>query len=267
MELLYDFLFILGIILCLSFIFILYKNNKEIELPHKILISILVIFIFIFLSSYAVINNIGVLSVFTIPIVLSAKNIIPTLLFFYIKSLFFESKNLLEEHKGILVFPILFLLVFILPSIIIDSVYGILYLFNLYDYLQEVNNLILFYRKMLAPIRIISNIIAITYLIICLGYFFKLKKVMKSTYSYITHNNFIWIRFLLIFPLVIVCIDSVFIVLEHIFLLSRWRNTEIFTSCTLVISILGMAHFGLNQSKIFVPYFLLEKMNDATDNV
>jgi len=132
-ELFYDFLFILGIILCLSYIFILNKNNKEIELPHKILISILVIFIFIFLSSYAIINNFGVISVFTIPIVLSAKNIIPTLLFFYIKSLFFEKKHILEGHRTILIFPILFLIIFIIPSILLEIVYSLLTLFNYYE--------------------------------------------------------------------------------------------------------------------------------------
>ena len=261
MELLYDFLFILGIILCLSFILVLYKNNKKIELPHKILISILFIFIFIFLSSYAVINKVGTLSIFTIPIVLSAKNVIPALLFFYVKSLFFKETEILKEHRTLLIFPIIFLILFILPGILIDTVYGLLILFNQYEQIEETYDIILLYRKFSTPIRIISNIAAITYLIICLSYFFKLKKAMKSAYSYIANNNFIWIRFLLIFPLIIVSIDSVFVFLEPFFLLNRWENTEIFTSCMLVLSILAMGYFGLKQTKIFVPYFLLNSID------
>ncbi len=264
MELFYDFLFILGIIICLSFIFILYKNNKKVQLPHKILTSILVVFIFIFLSSYAAINNLDALSIFTKPIVLSAKFLIPTLLFFYIKSLFFEYQKILKKHKELLIFPLFFLFAFIIPCSILDSIYELFYLFNYYDYLQDVHAIILLYRKILHPIRIISNIVAIIYLIMCLSYFFKLKIVMKSNYSYIAHSNFIWIRFLLIFPLIIVCVDSIFVILEQFFFLSRWRNTEIFTSCILVISILGMGYYGINQTKIFVPYFLLEKSNDET---
>jgi len=261
-ELFYDFLFILGIILCLSYIFILNKNNKEIELPHKILISILVIFIFIFLSSYAIINNFGVISVFTIPIVLSAKNIIPTLLFFYIKSLFFEKKHILEGHRTILIFPILFLIIFIIPSILLEIVYSLLTLFNYYEGLQKAYETILLYRRSLTSIRIISNIVAIIYLVISLNYFFKLKDIIKSSYSYIVGNNFIWIRYLLIFPLLIIFIDSIFVFLEHYFFLNRWQNTEIFTSCILVMSILGMGYFGLKQTKMFVPYFLLEESNN-----
>ena len=261
MELLYDFLFILGIILCLSFILVLYKNNNKIELPHKILISILFIFIFIFLSSYAVINKVGTLSIFTIPIVLSAKNVIPALLFFYVKSLFFKETEILKEHRTLLIFPIIFLILFILPGILIDTVYGLLILFNQYEQIEETYDIILLYRKFSTPIRIISNIAAITYLIICLSYFFKLKKAMKSAYSYIANNNFIWIRFLLIFPLIIVSIDSVFVFLEPFFLLNRWENTEIFTSCMLVLSILAMGYFGLKQTKIFVPYFLLNSID------
>jgi len=261
LELLYDFLFILGIILCLSFILVLYKNNNKIELPHKILISILFIFIFIFLSSYAVINKVGTLSIFTIPIVLSAKNVIPALLFFYVKSLFFKETEILKEHRTLLIFPIIFLILFILPGILIDTVYGLLILFNQYEQIEETYDIILLYRKFSTPIRIISNIAAITYLIICLSYFFKLKKAMKSAYSYIANNNFIWIRFLLIFPLIIVSIDSVFVFLEPFFLLNRWENTEIFTSCMLVLSILAMGYFGLKQTKIFVPYFLLNSID------
>lgn len=265
MELLFDFLFILGVILCLSFIFILYKNNDKIELPHKILISLLFIFVFTFLSAYASINKLDILSIFTIPVVLSAKVFIPTLLFFYIKSLFFEDEKILEEHKVVLVFPAFFLLGFIVPCSILDSIYGLSYLLNYSENLHPVYEVILLYRKVLNPIRILSNIVAIVYLIVCLVYFFKLKEVMKSTYSYIGSNNFIWVRFLLIFPLIMVFVDSVFIVFEHFFFLDRWHNTEIYTSTILVMSVLGMGYHGLKQTKIFVPYFLLENSESKTD--
>ncbi len=265
METFYDFFFILGIMLCLSFIFILYRNNNKNEVSHKLLSSILTIFIFIFLNSYAGINNVGVLSVFTTPIVISAKIVIPTLLFFYTKSLFFEDNQILKKHKIILFFPILFLALFIIPCSILDSTYQLFCFFSYYDYLEEVYKIILLYRKILPLIRIISNMIAIAYLIMALGYFFKLKKVMQSNYSYIGFNNFVWIRFILIFPLIIVCVDSIFAILEHFFFLERWQDTEIFTSCLLVVSILCMGYFGIKQTKILVPYFLLDNIDDQNN--
>lgn len=187
-------------------------------------------------------------------------------MFFYIKSLFFEEKKILKEHKAILIIPVLFLCVFIIPCSILDSIYNLLILFNCYDNLQDIYDVILFYRKTLSLSRMFSNVVAIIYLIICLSYFFKLKKIMKSSYSYIAQNNFVWMRFLLVFPLIIVCVDAFFVVLEHLFFLGRWQHTEIFTSCILVVSILGLGYYGLNQTKIFVPYFLLENTNEKTGN-
>lgn len=244
MNFFYDFFFILGILLSTIYIIILYKTNKG--LPQKILTAIFAIIIFIFLECYGYINHSFSLFIFFFLPAASSQYFIGALLFLYIKSLFYNDKIILDKYWTVLIPPTLFLLLYAMPYLIarISEKYFLGHVYFFENYKQY--------------LRLFSNLVFFIYLILCYHSFLKLRKVMKCIYSNISYNNFIWIRYILIACILITSVDSIFVIFQLCFNTFKTFRTENLTTLTLVIFIISMSYFGLNQSKVLVPYFLLD---------
>lgn len=254
----------LGVLLCTTYIIIIYRNNKNLVLHQQILISIFTIFIFVQLNFYGSVNNIRPLMYFTFYVTFGSKVIIPVLLFFYIKSLFYDDKKILQKHSFLLIFPILFFLLLAIPHIVLKIIKNLAYLLDNYKLFSTLNPITYVSDQFIDPLRILLNISALLYLSIDLKYFYKLRKALKSNYSQISNNNFIWVRFLFFLLLTLIGVDFVLLGLQYFFdFLIGWKTTEILTAFVLAISIVIMGYFGIKQTKIFIPYFLLESEDNA----
>lgn len=244
MKIFYEFFFILGILLSCFYIIVLYKSNKG--LPSKILTAIFTIIIFILLESYGYINRSFSLFIFFYLPAACSKYFIGALLFLYIKSLFYNDKVVLKKYWMVLIPPILFLLLYATPYLTarISKKYFLGHVYFFENYNQY--------------LRFFSNLVFFIYLILCYHSFLKLKKVMKCIYSNISYNNFIWIRYVLIASIIIISIDSVFVTFQLFFNTFKTFRTQNLTILSLVIFIINMAYYGLHQSKVLVPYFLLD---------
>jgi AraC-like DNA-binding protein len=259
MILLYDFFFILGILLCGIYITILHKSKNK-TLSHHILAWFFVVLILVILDSYAFIHKINTLSIITFLPASSSKLLLGSLLFIYIKSLFYDDKIIIRKFWKVFIPLFLFLIFYSVPTLI-----ALISKRNFLGYIDIKNN----HNQL---IRIILDIAFFVYLALCFNSFFKLKKIMKCTYSSISHNNFIWIRYLLIAAIVIISIDFIFVLSQVIFNAFALARTQNVIVLLLVISIIYAAYFGLKQSKVLVPYFLLEYENidkskkQSTDN-
>lgn len=259
MNLLYDFFFILGILLCGIYITILHKSKNK-TLSHHILAWFFVVLILVILDSYAFIHKINTLSIITFLPASSSKLLLGSLLFIYIKSLFYDDKIIIRKFWKVFIPLFLFLIFYSVPTLI-----ALISKQNFLGYIDIKNN----HNQL---IRIILDIAFFVYLALCFNSFFKLKKIMKCTYSSISHNNFIWIRYLLIAAIVIISIDFIFVLSQVIFNAFALARTQNIIMLLLVISIIYAAYFGLKQSKVLVPYFLLEYENidkskkQSTDN-
>lgn len=259
MNLLYDFFFILGILLCGIYITILHKSKNK-TLSHHILAWFFVVLILVILDSYAFIHKINTLSIITFLPASSSKLLLGSLLFIYIKSLFYDDKIIIRKFWKVFIPLFLFLIFYSVPTLI-----ALISKQNFLGYIDIKNN----HNQL---IRIILDIAFFVYLALCFNSFFKLKKIMKCTYSSISHNNFIWIRYLLIAAIVIISIDFIFVLSQVIFNAFALARTQNVIVLLLVISIIYAAYFGLKQSKVLVPYFLLEYENidkskkQSTDN-
>jgi AraC-like DNA-binding protein len=259
MNLLYDFFFILGILLCGIYITILHKSKNK-TLSHHILAWFFVVLILVILDSYAFIHKINTLSIITFLPAGSSKLLLGSLLFIYIKSLFYDDKIIIRKYWKVFIPLFLFLIFYSVPTLI-----ALISKQNFLGYIDIKNN----HNQL---IRIILDIAFFVYLALCFNSFFKLKKIMKCTYSSISHNNFIWIRYLLIAAIVIISIDFIFVLSQVIFNAFALARTQNIIMLLLVISIIYAAYFGLKQSKVLVPYFLLEYENidkskkQSTDN-
>jgi len=248
MNLLYDFFFILGILLSSIYIIILYKSTNK-NLSHKILALVFVVLILVILESYSLIHQIDILTIITFIPASSSKLFLGSLFFIYIKSLFYDDKIIIRKYWKVFIPFFLFLIFYSLPTFVAliskQNFLGYKYL----DIKNNENQIII----------IISDIVFFAYLLMCFNSFLKLKKTMKCTYSSIAPNNFIWIRYILIAAIVIISIDFI-LVLFNVYAIAEIQNVIMLL---LVISIIYVAYFGLKQSKVLVPYFLLENDNIA----
>jgi AraC-like DNA-binding protein len=203
----------------------------------------------VILDSYAFIHKINTLSIITFLPASSSKLLLGSLLFLYIKSIFYDDKIIIIKYWKVFIPLFLFLIFYSAPTLI-----ALISKRNFLGYIDIKNN----HNQL---IRIILDIALFIYLALCFKSFFKLKKIIECTYSSIRHNNFIWIRYLLITAIVIIFIDFIFVLSQVIFNFFALARTQNVIMLLLVISIIYAAHFGLNQSKVLVPYFLLEYEN------
>jgi len=223
-------------------------------LSHNILAWFFVLLILVILDSYAFIHKINTLSIITFLPASSSKLLLGSLLFIYIKSIFYDDKIIIRKYWKVFIPLFLFLIFYSVPTLI-----ALISKRNFLGYIDIKNN----HNQL---IRIILDITFFVYLALCFNSFFKLKKIMKCTYSSISHNNFIWIRYLLIAAIVIISIDFIFVLSQVIFNAFALARTQNVIMLLLVIAIIYAAYFGLKQSKVLVPYFLLENDNNSNIN-
>ena len=244
MTFLFDFLFIAGILFSGIYIYILYKS-KERGLSQSILILFFAILSIILLDSYAYLHDLTTLKLFTFLPTNGSKFLLGALLLLYIQSLFFEDKTVLKNSFFYLIPFVTFFVGVSLPIWIARL--SERYLLD-YSFVLEENNQI---------IRIVSDAVFLGFLYVCFKMFFKFKRVLRCNYSHIEHNNFIWIRYLLIAAAVIISFDMLLALYQMFFGYFSWRSQNVIM-LLLAVFILYAGYFGLRQSKVLVPYFLLE---------
>lgn len=245
METFYEFSFILGTLLSCFYAVVLYKTNKG--LPRNILTVIFLFLIFIFLESYGFIRNSFPLFVVTYIPAFCSQYFIGALLFLYINALFYDDKIVLKKYGFVLLVPVL-----------VMAFYGVPYLIGRVSkqyFLGHVS----FFESYHQYIRLFSKIVLFVYLIFCYRSFLKLKKVMKCTYSNIAYNNFIWIRYVLVGTILVISLDLFFVNTQLFFNTFTTIRTQNLTVLALAIFIINMGFYGLHQSKVLVPYFLLDE--------
>lgn len=244
MKLVYDFLFIAGMLFACIYIYILYQS-KDRGLPKSILIAFFGSLFFVILESYASIHNVTALLRICIIPTQGIKLALAPLLLLYIQSLFLKDKEVITSMKVHLIPFVLFVFFISIPYLI-----GVTTESYLVDYKNSI-------EKYLSIKRIVLDIVFLTYIYISFKTFHKFKKALKCNYSYIEHNNFIWVRYILIAPLIIIIIDVCFVAYQLIFGYLGWRTQNIIMLFT-AVSIFYAAYYGIKQSKVLIPYFLLE---------
>ena len=249
MKLVLDFFLIGGIIITLLILFLL-KKTKNRELSQNLLIVFFITLLLVCVNAYAELNEIPILYVVSFTIDDISVWLIGPLLLLYIKSLFLENKELIKRNKyhfTPVIFYFIFISIPILISILIDK--------TIFNYLKP---LLGYGGSFFVNIR---DTYLIIYLIFSLRLFSKYRKAMKSNYSNLTNSNFGWIRHLLIGSLIIISIDLTTGIYEQISRDLSW-NTGYITVIFMIIFIVYLGYYGVNQSKILLPDFLIN--NDVS---
>ena len=245
MNLVYDFLFIIGILFSSIYMYVLFKS-KELNLSKYILIIFFGIIILVLLESYAYIHEIVWLKYPSFALVYGSKLLIGPLLIIYIQSLFLEDNNVIKKTR-------LLLAPYFLFTFFISVPYAISRLFKGYfsSYIYIIDN----YSQYL---RISLDILLLIYLYQGFRNFKKYRKILKCNYSNVEEKNFIWVRYLLVSVSIVISIDLLIVISQLLFNAFPIRSQNIIMSLVTLCIIIG-AYYGVNQSKVLVPYFLLEK--------
>lgn len=232
------------------YIYIFYKS-KDKGLHKSILIVYFGLLVFVLLESYASIHNIDILLHISFLPVYGVKLALGPLLLLYIQSLFLEDKIVLKNGLIHLIPFVLFLFIISLPhKIALVSK----------EYFVDYNNTIQEYLFLKRPLL---DVIFLIYIYISFRTFNKFKKALKCNYSSIENNNFIWVKYLLVTPLIVIFVDLFFVAYQLFIGYLEWRTQNMIMLLTSVSICYGV-YYGVKQSKVLVPYFLLENSKNNT---
>lgn len=250
MNLVYDFLFIVGMLFSSIYTYVLFKS-KELNLSKYILITFFGLIILVLLESYAYIHEIVWLKYTTFSLIYGSKLLIGPLLIAYIQSLFLEDKKVLQKNRALLVPYVIF-------TVLVSAPYAIARLTETYftSHIYLIEN----YSQY---IRFSLDIVLLLFLYQGFRQFKKYSKILKCHYSNVRENNFVWVRYLLVSVAVIITVDFLIVISQLLFDAFPIRSQNITMSLVALCIIIG-AYYGINQSKVLVPYFLLDNEHESS---
>lgn len=238
MKLLLDFSLTTGIVITILILFLLFKQ-KEKDRAKKILIMIFLLLLFVFIFHYGYLHRIRNLVIFTYLFEDAIVVFLGPMLFLYVKVIVSDSKIVFKRNIIHFVFPILYLLVISIPSLL--SIVNDNYTF---DYINGLE----YYISFLIIYSLIYCIISLKLLSIFQG-------VIKLNYSNLENKNLSWIQHLLLGTILIISIDVFTTVFELMTEELDW-NIGYLTIVPIVFLIGYLGYYGVSQSKILLPDFL-----------
>ncbi|WP_167572010.1 helix-turn-helix domain-containing protein [Aquimarina algiphila] len=165
------------------------------------------------------------------------------LLFLYIKSLFLKEENLIKNSLSHFVPAALFAVFIAIPTIVYDII--------------PLGWLSYVHSDFIRIILKTEDIYMIGYLLISLRLLSKYRALLKFKYSNLTLYDFNWIKMMLIGALCIISFN--FSVLTYEFFFGDFKmNIEFIAVATMVIWIAYLGYYGVYQSKVLLPDFLLD---------
>lgn len=253
MNFLLDFIIIGGIIISAQILFILIKDEKK-ELPQWLLILFFETFFFYFLTVYALLHRIVWL--YAVAFIFSdvIEIFIGPLLLIYIKSLFEDNVGLVKKHLFHFIPTGLHLVFISIPYLITE--------------VSESHTLEYYIQSLSVRGEFIDSfllIYLIFYLLFTNHLFFKYSKAITSVYSNITSKDYAWIKSMLLGLIAIAIIDLCF---KFCSPAVEYYNLEsdYITAIFVVVLIVHLGYYGVNQSKILLPDFLI-KNKPATNKI
>ncbi len=249
MNQLIDFILIGGIFTTLLILFLLIKSNKK--LPQKLLVVFFATILLYLLHGYAQIHDIPFLFVLTFIFNDCTEILLGPIVFLYIKSLFEDNKTLIKKNWGHFVLTFLLIAFVSIPFLI--SVLTNEYLFGYLRYLNE--------NSLLGSI--LMSFVLITYIVMSLKLFSKYRNAMLDNFSTIDDNDFSWVKKMLVGTLIVVIVDTLITIYEFFTVEFPWDSEHI--TAFLVIILIGyLGYYGINQSKVLLPDFLIQSLPDKS---
>lgn len=242
MDLILDF-FLVGGIVIIAIVLLRLLRIKSKELPQKLLILLFLLLFFVAVYFYALLHNINwLIKLCFFPNDLTKITLGP-LLFLYVKSLFLKEDNLVRNMIPHFIPTLLFAFGITIPTLLYTTFKIDIFSYALKDFI------FIFFR--------IESFYFILYLIISLQLLSKYQKLTKYKYSNLTKFDFNWIKIMLLSTLGIISVDLVLKIYESFLGGFQW-NTDNVSVLAMIVLVSYLAYYGVNQSKVLLPTFLLE---------
>ena len=246
MKLIVDFILIIGILLNLIVLVGLIRLEEK-KLPQKILIIFWIFILINIFHSYFALHNLRGFNRTTFIFEDGSRFILGPLIFIYFKSLFFEYKNFIKKNLVHFIPFLAYLMAYTIPRLI-----NILSETTVFSHVSIIGQTI--------NLALVKDLYVIGYCFLSLKLFYRVKSTMKYHYSNIKENDFSWLEKFLISSSILIMVDFIITLSEILFEYNvSWDG--FITLVFLIISMGYLAYYGLRQSTIFLPYFLLEKKN------
>ncbi len=243
MNLLLNFILTTGLLATLVIIGILFKQRKE--LPKRLLILIFGLLFFVVLYSYSELNNIKSLFATTFVFADTIGFLLGPLLFIYIKSIFQKkeaiSLNFLWHFLPAFCYLILVSIPFLISELQDEYLFSYLQFIDKNEYLLQIQALYL-----------------CAYVLLSLTTLQKFRNLTKENYSNLAKKEVWWIQYLLYGVLFIILIN-ISIEVYSFATNDRLPFDNTLTTIVLVLLILYLGFFGILQSPVLVPEYLLER--------
>jgi len=242
MKLVIDFIFVIGIA---STFLILYRlfSTKPRQLPHLLLLGIFVFVLVIIINFYADLHGIDLLYNLTYILEDGSRILIAPLIFLYIKSLFVKKKGFFKRNTLHFVPYLMYTMVFSLPVAL--------------TYMKPDHNFThLTILEHTYNLTILKDAFFLLYSFLSIRLFMYYRTKMKSNYSTFIDNDFVWVKQMLIASATLILVDILVLVFDMIFNFPNFETGYI-TAITMIFVILYLGYFGIRQTTIFLPEFLM----------
>lgn len=249
MDLAIDFLLITGFLTTLLILVILIGKKVK-EFPHRILIYIFSIILLVFLSYYAYLHRIGWLFYGVYIFFDSVDVVVGPLLFIYTKAVIGSKRNGFKENYVHFIFPVVYVIFITMPVLIA------------WISKTQMPN----YITTLEPVLLFVIVYSYGYCLYAYRMLLRFQKLVKFHYSNLENKNLNWIRYLLLGAGAVLTVDICTSIYELVMGDFDWHIGFV-TVIPIVFLVLYLGYYGVSQSKILVPDFLLETIEDATSMV
>lgn len=251
MNLIIDF-FLIGGMVVNAIILLLLFNKHQKDLPQKLLILFFALLLLFMLHKYADLHNLRGLYMSTFIFNDVIELLIGPLIYLYIKSLFENPKTLWRNNWFHFIPLFIYIVVISIPILI--SVVKNEFVFNYLEVINN-NNEVFFIQLMLY---------LIVYLILSLRQFYKYQTIMASNFSTLSEDDFGWVKHMLIGALIVCGIDLTTTIISIV--LNLKTSLNFITMLLIVIFIVYLGYYGVKQSKVLLPDFLLQPSKNNTLN-
>ena len=236
MKLAVDFIFITGILLNIVALIGLLRLKQK-KLPQYILIVFWLVILNVLIFFYAHLHELKTLKFMTNFFQDGARFLTPPLIFLYIKSIFSNKPDLLKKN-----------LIHFAPFIIYFTFYTVPSSFD-FQYVKFIDG---------HTRALIKDVYGIVYFSISIKLFYVLRKTMKQNYSTIKEKDFLWIEKFLICFLLVRIVAFIGNGSEILFGYEVFWDAYI-TISFLIVAMAYLGYYGITQSEIFLPTFLIQE--------
>ena len=248
MKLVIDFVLVIGIVLSILPIIGIMRLEER-KTPQYILVVFWALILNIIVYFYAMLHELETLQFLTNFLQHGLRFFVPPLFYVYVKSIFLEDPGLIRKNLKHFVVFTLFFLGYVVPN-------------SFYPYSEYV----LAIERIVPNWAVPLNIFGVIYFLMALRLFYKFRDLVKQDYSNIGEEGFLWIEKFLISFLLVVVVDLIITFTEiAIGVYVQWD--AYITMFFLVVAMAYLGYYGLTQSTVFLPPFLIEGLeNKSTVN-